>query len=1652
MSEETGTSKTTRFDPHVSSYRPASGKTQDISHVLSSTFEDLYTRNIIGKDTLSNLIKSKNESSSYHDRYVEELQQAHSEYSRCINEADMLESHIIQARAQAATTERQAYERMMEGMGEFHDHQIPIIVKSAFVWCVDNELLRRNNLISPQDYLTTEKTYFKAPPAKKSNPAKPTIAFTMHVSKEPQDDGYTVVPGPEKAAREMDESSITRTFESSSDDPKRSKISKEKPNQNKPKPKWKKEPSAKDREEGWEKRQKLQEQHTNPRPFPPKDGTSLVQRRAKAGKKERMGNALQEKRSNDDSVPVFIAQPSVVVFTDYTVGYVYETTLELKNATSVSRRVRLIPPTTPYFSIGLGRFPGEDGIVAPGMSCKYTVRFAPDSLGNYEDFIVVEAQAEHLFAVPIAAARPPPVLTLPKVLDCGFCFIGGVKFVEFFCENIGLSAGTFCIIPKNQWPASNLRSVEKSFFSEQPPFAISPSVFVLQPGEAMIVEVVFFPTTADRSRQDFTLVCDNCQVKDISIEGEGEMIALKLVSVSGEEEPPVSGEMRDLTAEHFVRFSPCNPHSVQERRLIVRNNVHLELPYHWQIMKPNLHPLLPGETPKPSLIQFHPATDDAFHISPMAGVLSPCKEEEFVLSFCPKELKDYHSVCHLVVRDCPELPTEPSEDGVLQPLRTGSKVSDVIVMEIEVKGSTEPYQFLLDPYAIVIPGEILICTTTRRQFKMWNHSKTCISFQWEGLSSSSSHVMEVEPSAGRIEENECFDFDLIVIGGKPEKLVTSLVCHIQHCDEPVTLAVEVSFKGPVVTPGVSSVDLGLIKLGEQKQTTLLLTNTSPLEANWALEEKSNSQQDPQITVEPCRGLLPPLASCSVDVIFVPSFCQQYDSELELTVENGTGCHLSVRADVRSPQVCLLNCELCLSELFIGVPAKTSVTLSNQTLLPTDFSWMSQLQGKQADMCSASFEPSSGTLGPNANMDITVTFTSHTDLELTEVAALCEVQDMNCPLVLSIAASKIKKLSVCYSLPSAGSTLEDKSPSSLLLNFGDDVVLKRAVAKQFLITNQSAIPAPFTIEAEYFKCHVSSPSGLQEKRLTYKKPLHSVQAKKIEEKAQEDFVSSLLAHGKGAAFFILPASGMLGAFESQTVDVTVYTDMWGEYRDHLVCKVGDLDATLIPMQMTVKGCPLYFQMTGPCLDNQTRGPTLQFGSHVSGGDTVSRSLRINNPSMFDIRMDWETYNINENDRTLETRGGSSPEKEDSEVLSGESRDSDGDIQAVKEGSSEGARTPTQSSTDKEENINKAASEGEETYNLSDYPYCITPQQTVIPAKSSSTVHVSFTPLTLSGSVCESKCVGLALGFLSLDSELAACVPGKVIRAQGSDLEPVRVDLLAVVKPALLCVQMEEDEGVLEFRASAGDLLRMGQSKQELVVHEFDTIQSLKLLNNSEMPLYFKLRTQPPFSVLKLQPRVQTSTSSNPQTGDSQTLVLRPQHCVQVKVAFHVSLSLLDQADEEDPLGVTLISSESGRRKLRFQQNLQIHHSNNTLQTVPLCARLDLATIRLSTDSIDFGFCYVGQTQTVAVNLYGYGAHTYWRLNIESDVFEVTPDFGLLRSKERHVGRCSQSLQISFTPSENREFKSTVVIHSPLVKTPISLQLQGVGSFDEVHRSC
>ena len=56
------------------------------------------------------------------------------------------------------------------------------------------------------------------------------------------------------------------------------------------------------------------------------------------------------------------------------------------------------------------------------------------------------------------------------------------------------------------------------------------------------------------------------------------------------------------------------------------------------------------------------------------------------------------------------------------------------------------------------------------------------------------------------------------------------------------------------------------------------------------------------------------------------------------------------------------------------------------------------------------------------------------------------------------------------------------------------------------------------------------------------------------KAQMEMSRTMLRRGKGAAFLVQPSSGMLQPFSEQLVEVTGFSDTWGEYKDILNCQV------------------------------------------------------------------------------------------------------------------------------------------------------------------------------------------------------------------------------------------------------------------------------------------------------------------------------------------------------------------------------------------------------------------------------------------------------------------------------------------------------------------
>ncbi|XP_072455258.1 deleted in lung and esophageal cancer protein 1 isoform X2 [Notamacropus eugenii] len=1654
-------------EPPLLRLRPTSLQSQDISHVLTNLFRNLYTLDVIGEDIGANLIKSRGGENPRHESFVTELQKLRDEYTQKLADTDVVERHIIQARARAMAEE----ERILNNIKAqgFKTIQLPP-VKSTFRWCVDNELLRRNNLICPEDYICDPLSFSRAPKGEnESEYSKLTFSYRQHIAGTEDVQKVTEMVSKKKLPAIPSQVSLSTLTKCSTPEVTPPKVVKK---FHFPKNKmWMSHLNTAQRVQDRQRLTKFENQHNflkNPRFFPPNTmngGRSLIFPPQKTGA---MGDerSVEFSERNFDDTPVFLAKPAVGFFTDYVVGPVYEIVLELQNMTSTSRHLRVLPPSTQYFSLGLGKFPGKGGLVAPGMNCQYTVRFAPDSLGDFDDYILVETQATQTLLIPLQARRPPPILTLAPALDCGYCLVGGIKMTGYICKNIGLSTGRFCIMPKSSWPPPSFRAVATVGFVEQAPFGILPAVFELIPGQALVLEVLFLPTSLETVEKSFIIICDNCQIKEVVISGTGQLVALELLYVSGEASYPEPGELTDLTAQHFIRFESQNIQTTTSKHLIIRNVTHVALPFHWQIMKPNLLPLMPGEIWSSEDIKYYPDPETAFYITPRKGSLQPHADHEFILSFSPEQLKDYHSVIQIVLEEVPDPICLENENMCELP----HTVDDVIALEIEVKGSVEPFQILLEPYAIIIPGENYIGVNVKKDFKMWNNSKSAIQYTWGKI--SDCHIVEVEPYTGVIEPNEKGEFELNFTGGVPGVTSQELHCKIARSPVPVVLHIEATFKGPTLSIDVSALSFGLVRLGKKAVGFINIQNTSQLPANWKMQEspaclEERKEKVSPFIIAPPRGHVPPLGQFRVIVTFEAKCCQSLQTVLELLVENGEPSYLPVYGEVQKPYVYLMSSQLVLSDMYFGIPTEATVTLFNGTLLPTKFLW-GKLLGTHSSLCLVDVCPRNGLLGPNEEKQLLLHFTTFTMDELTDLALPCQIEGMKKSLVLGISG-KAKGLDVTFSIPKTDKkSREDQEPGTsqdLCLDFGSNIPLKYVLKRQLILTNNSAIKASFSLEFDYFG--VTEEVWDKKPRLPDVPPAmkHSVRiAKHIARRELLDSIETLLSKGKGVAFFPHISQGTLDAFQKLTIDITACSNMWGDYYDQLICKVEDLPPTIVWVHMGVVGCPITLFRTSHLADEPPQDQVIRFGTQISGGDTISRTLRLNNFSPYDVRIDWETYNPEESEDKLV----------DFLVIYGTPfplRDAAGvEINSKEEPTSNSSFVPSSSQSFtflgsvnplEAQHRNRMVCE-EELFPLtaegnpkiisvmlrphvgvrSDDPYSITPKQLVIPAAGSNFIHVSFTPMVLPGSVSKMVCNSYALGFMSLDDKIAREIPGKVKRPQNFDAELFRLDLQGLVRPTRLSIEHDYDGGMV-FYLQASDLIP--DNPLTGVLSKMVTTHHLKLNNFTDVAHCFRLLVAPPFSVTGINPEY-TQRIWDPEEKEEEELtgdqfVLSPQENMLIDVSFSLSLELLTYqklpSDQMLP-GVKILQDKDGARKMEFSQDLVLEYTNETTQ--------------LSTSWVDFGTCFVNEMYTREVMLLNLSAcRSHWialtdKQERHKAIFHVYPTSGVLEARGVNSPPTSMSLYIHFTASDCSESEAIVTVDSILGEACI-LHVRGQGSYDE-----
>ncbi|KAK3726413.1 hypothetical protein QZH41_019666, partial [Actinostola sp. cb2023] len=1602
------------------------------------------------------------------------------ERDKCHREADMLEAHIMQAQAAAMAADEKDLQSVHEECDQYQSLGLPP-GKSNLRNCLDAQLLRKFHLIVPEDF-TSDGSQSTKPPKADDIPsyARCTTSSQQRYRKTPpltdyMDDmtsslGYTSLT----YERRPVESPALLTDKTKSTS---SKVAS-----------WKDSMKPSQRQVEREDLQRLKsksEYKRNPRFVPPRTA-DLIQAKSKDSSR------TKEKESSCTPSIIFIATPSPLVFTHYKVGEVYELSIELKNVTSSSRQVRAVPPSTKHFSVGLGRFPSENGIVAPGMSCVYSIRFSPDSLADYDDIIKVKTQVEPSMDICLQGRRPPPQLSLTGILSCGHTLVGGTKVVHFTCTNMG-GDGQFCVMSKDTWPMTDFKwSLDDPGAVNMPPFVFKPAMFELRNGESIDLEptkkhyeisrggsgyedvlhfldpsqalrdefrdfswsvwvqgclvlpssqaseknrdfswrvwVTFCPTGAKFFTQDMVMVCDNCHVKVFSLEGTGQMAGIQFMSVSGGISDYNVGELKDSSSQYLIRFDDQNPNTQREKELTIKNTTNVALPFRWKLFKPCFRGHVTGASRVPTgqqsfnRVQRTPDEDGVIRVIPNMGTLPPHQIVHFSLEHCPRKIGSFHSVAHLVLEEIPvhgvDHTTSVSRD------HTTSVSRDVTAIEIEVKANSQPFNIQVSPATLSIPGTLALGTTYQYVVKMQNHSVSDAEVTWNDVTSEACRI-EMTPENIVLAPNESRELTVSLTGYTPGTVEKTLFCHVDHLSEPVYLHVRALFEGPEVMIDAMDLDLGLVPLGESATRQLSITNQSNITTDWNIEECSDCRfairddnKDEDFSSEfvfiPCSGSLSPGEVAMVTVTFTPAQCRRVRTVFQCQAKNGKTSYLSVFSEVQTPLACLLSSCLYIEDVYLDVPVSRTITLHNQTLMVTKFDWNQVMIGGVTDSdYTVTFEPTCGELHSRQALPIRVTFTGHKKGQVDNLMTSCHVTGMDKPVWLTITTD-VRGLNVTFETPKM---LENQTPDEIkkvdlntpqLLDFGV-VCLGDVATTTLVMTNTTAIRARYSIHVQHFTAAKppTPPDGKQKpcqlhvygrrrQSLLIRTPNIANPLSKTVIKAHTDHVSATLRNGRGAAFVATPSSGELLPFGYQVVEITAYNDMWGDYRDLLVCLVEGLDPVYIPIQMSSVGCPLNYQMT------KDQSPVLRFGTHISGATPVTRSLRVNNTSPYDIRLDWSTYNTDDDDTQLLDMlvwyGQPLP------VLNREGQELPPppplcDLPCfmppfiqVKLREHEGIR------------CNK--------------PFEVTPSQQVIPSKGHASMSVTFTPHTTNplGQIC----TAFAAAYMSLDGPhksplpvktgIDITIPGRVERHQGMDMTRFRLDITANINPALLSIEMDEDEGC-HFTTAASDLL----SGSAMKVHRF------VLSNTTETPLSLGVAVGAPFKVISTEPPPSAKSTRSQANG---LATIKPGKNIEVKVGFDLTKQLLSRVHElpaNDELdGCFLAVTDTGQRTMTFKTDLVVEFSNKTTQVLPLSGSIAVPTLRLSKYELDFGMCLVGQEKELQVvvsnpteSMSAWVAEKDPRCpDVSRDVFSVSPAQGLLEAYTSHVSKNKLLIRITF----------------------------------------
>lgn len=368
-----------------------------------------------------------------------------------------------------------------------------------------------------------------------------------------------------------------------------------------------------------------------------------------------------------ESSSCFVVVPTRVEFTAYDIGGIYEQVVYLRNTSHLSRRLRVLPPGTLYFSIHEVLFPDPSGLIAPGMHVQIKLRFTPDSRADYKDCMKVQYEghgsagaAAAEFTIPLAAHRKPPQLSIPLVLRAQNTLVGMYSMTQLPCKNTG-GRGRFWLMTEEDWGRQEASSMFRDqsgmdvLPTRQEPhvklggaFTLSPSEIELDTGESVVFQLQYVPSCIGEQREKFVMVCDNCLVQVFQVVGRGCQVEMSITSINGKQ---IDASITHMGVVDHVGFDNLQIHARAQQSVVVSNDTPIDLAFTWKIEPATGAAAEAGG--RDDALPSAAAPTPPYQIHPPSGVIVRNVAMEFAVAFLPTQARVYPWKATLYINEIP---------------------------------------------------------------------------------------------------------------------------------------------------------------------------------------------------------------------------------------------------------------------------------------------------------------------------------------------------------------------------------------------------------------------------------------------------------------------------------------------------------------------------------------------------------------------------------------------------------------------------------------------------------------------------------------------------------------------------------------------------------------------------------------------------------------------------------------------------------------------------------------------------------------------------------------------------------------------------------------------------------------------------------------